>query len=94
MGAIILYIIGILVALPFTITYEYKDVKSEGNVYFTFGNLMCGITYSLASWFVVLPLLYNFLSNIKLFRVKRMKFTTYNGIKDEKEKSIFQEEIW
>lgn len=82
MGAIILYIIGVLVALPFTIAYEYKDVKSEGNVYFTFGDLMCGIAYSLASWFVALPLLYNFLSNIKLFKIQRDKFKTYEDIEN------------
>lgn len=88
MVAIILYIIGILVALPFTITYEYKDVKTEGNVYFTFGDLMCGIAYSLASWFVVIPLLYNFFSRIKLFKIQRDKFKTYEDI--ENEHSIFE----
>lgn len=88
MGTIILYIIGILVALPFTITYEYKDVKSEGNVYFTFGDLMCGIAYSLASWFVVIPLLYNFFSRIKLFKIQRGKCKTYEDI--ENGHSIFE----
>jgi hypothetical protein len=88
MGAIILYIIGVLVALPFTITYEYKDLKSEGNVYFTFGDLMCGIAYSLASWLVAIPLLYNFFSRIKLFKIQRNKFKTYEDI--ENGHSIFE----
>lgn len=82
MRVILLYIIGILVALPFTIIYEYKDVKSEGNTYFTFGDLMCGISYSLASWFVALPLLYNFFSHIKLFKIKKERFKTYEDVKN------------
>lgn len=81
MRVILLYIIGILVALPFTIMYEYKDVKVEGNVYFTFGDLMCGIAYSLASWLVAIPLLCNFFSHIKLFKIKKDKFKPYESIK-------------
>lgn len=71
---IILYFVGVLFAFPLTIYYDFQDLKDNGNEYFTVGHLIESFTFSFASWIIALPLLYNFiifLSNIKLFRIKK-----------------------